>query len=233
MGWGILIITFIGLFIGFVICQEMFAQRHWRGLVANGDRWAIQTLVEAEIDRWRGMRVPKGTNALLWHGIQTAEVASVGRDFINLTASAEGETRAAGGARHEVSSPLEEGMKLAAALIERLFYDVPNVRLDVIRVDVYTTFRAADGTPEQKCILSVLAERADADALPWDDLLPHEIVNRFEANYLPSEHGAALPIDPDPPLRDTEIEGLGPDAGFDSHPPSRNGSSAHDRTVTG
>lgn len=206
MGWGILAVSLIGVFISFVILQETFAQRHWRGLVRNGDTWAIKTLVEQEIERWREMRVPKGVAASLWHGIQTAEVASVGRDFINLICSAEGEYRIVEGRRQEVSSPLDEGMKLAAALLERLFYDVPNVRLHTVRVDVYTTFRSEDGTPEQRCILTTLAERPDADRLPWDDLLPREIISRFESRYQVNEHGAALPIDPGPPLRDEEDE---------------------------
>src|SRR5262249_37751889 len=146
--------------------------------------------------------VPKGVAASLWHGIQTAEVAGVGRDFINLICSAEGEYRIVEGKRQEVSSPLEEGMKLASALLERLFYDVPNVRLSIVRVDVYTTFRAVDGTPEQKCILTTYAERADAERLPWEELLPREILARFETRYELNERGAARPIEPGPPLAD-------------------------------
>jgi hypothetical protein len=208
VGWGIIGISFFGLFISFVILQETFAQRHWRGLVQRGDKWAIKTLVEQEIERWREMRVPKGTNASLWHGIQTAEVASVGRDFINMIASAEGEHRVVEGTRQEVSSPLDEGMKLAAALLERLFYDVPNVRLAEIRVDVYTTFRREDGVPEQRCILTTRAERPDADRLPWDDLRASEIMNRFESRFHRGENGVALPIDPGPPLSAPEDDDI-------------------------
>lgn len=204
MGWGILGVSLLGLFMGFVIVQEMFVQRHWRGLVKHGDRWAIRELVEQEIERWRELRVPKGTGASLWHGIQTTEVAGVGRDFIHLICSAEGEYRVVEGRRQEVSSPLDEGMKLAAALLERLFYDVPNVRLSLVRVDVYTTFRGEDGAPEQRCILTTTAERADADRLPWDDLRPSEIVSRFESRYQLNERGVALPIDPGPALSEEE-----------------------------
>jgi len=86
MGWGILIIMAISLFFGFAIVQETFRQRHWRNLVDGGDRWAIKTLVEEEIGHWRSMRMPKGMNPLLWHGIQAAEVISVGRDVITMMA---------------------------------------------------------------------------------------------------------------------------------------------------
>ncbi len=204
MGWGIIGITFLGIFMGFVIMQEMFSQRHWRRLVNGGDRWAIRTLLEQEIERWRELRAPKGVDASLWHGIQTSEIAGVGRDFVNLICSAEGEYRVIEGRRQEVSTPLDEGMKLAAALIERVFYDVPNVRLSLVRVDVYTTFRGEDGTPEQHCILSTVAERADADKLPWDDLRPNEIINRFESTYRLSETGASLAIDPGPVMTDDD-----------------------------
>ncbi len=223
MGWGILAVTLLGLFIGFVIIQEMFSQRHWRSLVNHGDRWAIRTLIEQEIERWRELRVPKGTDASLWHGIQTSEIAGVGRDFVHLICSAEGEYRVIDGRRREVSSPLDEGMKLAAALLERVFYDIPNVRLALIRVDVYTTFRGEAGTPEQLCILSTVAERVDADKLPWDDLRANEIINRFESSYHLSEGGVALPIDPGPALAEDEPQPTGPeqydDAGSPALPP--------------
>lgn len=207
VGWGILAVTIFGLICAFVIMQETFAQRHWRGLVRRGDTWAIKSLVEAEIERWRGMRVPKGTNAGLWHGVQAAEVASVGRDYINLIASAEGEYHIVDGHRREVSSPLNEGMNLRAALLERVFYDIPNVRLSLVRVDVYTTYRAEDGTPEQRCILTATADRATADPLPWDDLRPSEILARFDARYKLAASGAALPIDPGPVLTDEHEDG--------------------------
>jgi hypothetical protein len=223
VGWGILIVSVISLFFGFAIVQEMFRQRHWRRLVNSGDRWAIRTLVEEEIGRWRNMRMPKGMNPLLWHGIQSAEVINVGRDVITLMATAEAEYRVVGGKPQQVSSPLEEGMKLAAALIERVMYDVPNVSLSVVRVDVYTTFRAEDGTPDQKCILSVVAERADADHLPWEELTPEEIVDRFQSSYRVGANGAALPVDPGPPLSDDGAEGVEQPAEGIILPPSRNG----------
>ena len=206
MGWGILGVSLLGLFLGFVVVQEMFVQRHWRGLVNRGDRWAIRELVEQEIERWREMRTPKGTSASIWHGIQTTEVANVGRDFINLISSAEGEYRVVEGRRTEVSSPLDEGMKLAAALLERLFYDVPNVSLSVVRVDVYTTFRGEDGAPDQQCILSTVGERSVADRLPWDELRPNEIISRFESRFRLGENGALTPIDPGPVLREEDDE---------------------------
>jgi len=226
VGWGILIITVISLFLGFAIVQETFRQRHWRNLVNGGDRWAIKTLVEEEIGRWRTMRMPKGMNPLLWHGIQSAEVISVGRDVITLMATAEAEYRVVGGKPQQVSTPLEEGMKVAAALAERILYDVPNVRLTLVRVDVYTAFRVEDGTTDQRCILSTVADRAIADHLPWEELRPEEIVSRFESRYEVGPNGAAQPIDPGPSLSDDddgETDGAGQVADMLSAPPSRNG----------
>ena len=96
MGWGILAVSVPGLFIAFVILQETFVQRAGTGAgfrCAAATPGLIETLVEAEIERWREMRVPKGVDASLWHGIQSTEVAGVGRDFISLIGSAEGEYR--------------------------------------------------------------------------------------------------------------------------------------------
>jgi hypothetical protein len=227
-----LAISVLGVFIAFVILQETFAQRHWRGLVNRGDRWAIKTLVEQEIERWRDLRVPKGTSPVLWHGIQTAGVVGVGRDFIHLICNAEAEYRLTGGRREEISSPLDEGMKLDAALLERVFYDIPNVRLSQVRIDVFTTFRGEDGTPDQRCILTTVADRADADKLPWDDLRPNEIVARFQSRYELGPNGAALPIDPGPPWAEEEDEPSPPEEANDRAPAELPGPSVPDPTDT-
>jgi hypothetical protein len=210
VGWGILIVTIFGLFCAFVILQATFAQRSWKRLVKQGDRWAIKALIDEEIDHWRRMRVPKGQSATLWRGLGTAEVASDGADYVNMIARAEGEYRIVEGVQKEVSSPLDEGIALAAALLERVFYDIPNVRPRIVRVDIYTSFRGEDGAQTQRCILTVTADRAIADPLPWDDLRSVEILSRFNTRYRRGERSAALPLDPGPPLSDDDDPDGGP-----------------------
>jgi hypothetical protein len=149
------------------------------------------------------MRVPKGTPPTLWHGVQTAALVAVGPDEAHLACTAEGEYRLAGGVSEDLVSPLDAGIRVAARLIEMVMYDVPNLRIGLVRVDVYSTFRTATGAPQPRCILTVTADRAEADDLDWEALRPHEIVGRFESRYHLNDFGVAEPIDPGPPLEGT------------------------------
>jgi hypothetical protein len=193
--WGILIVVIILVFTAYVIVQETRAQMYWRSLVQQGDLDAIRQLLENEVQRWRSERVPKGTPALLWHGVQTIELMDVTASGARVTCNADGEYALVGGRRVETSSPLAEGMKITMKLAEMLLYDVPNVKLDHVQIDVYTSFRDAGGQAEPRCILSTRVERSDIEHLDWEATTPAEFVSlnrgRFAAN------GTALqPIEP-------------------------------------
>ncbi len=203
MQWAVLGLVIFGLILTYIIFQETRAHTYWRGLVQKGDVSAIRALLEQEIERWRTMRVPRGTPASLWHGVQTVDLVAVGPDAAHLTCSAEGEYRIAGGQSQEVTSPLDAGMRVAAKIAELVMYDIPNLRLHEVRVDVYSTFRTERGAPEQRCILSTIADRGTADDIEWDALRPNEIINRFESRYHLNEDGIAGPIDPGPLLEGT------------------------------
>ena len=203
MQWAVLGLVIFGLILTYIIFQETRAHTYWRGLVQKGDVSAIRALLEQEIERWRTMRVPRGTPASLWHGVQTVDLIAVGPDAAHLTCSAEGEYRIVGGQSQEVTSPLDAGMRVAAKVAELVMYDIPNLRLHEVRVDVYSTFRTERGAPEQRCILSTITDRGTADEIEWDVLRPNEIINRFESRYHLNEHGVAEPIDPGPPLEET------------------------------
>jgi hypothetical protein len=207
MQWAVLGIVLFGLILAYVIFQETRAHTYWRGLVAKGDLDAIRMLLDQEIQRWKTMRVPKEVPASLWHGVQTAELVAVGADAAQVSCAAEGEYRFTGGRPKEVTSPLDAGMRVAAKLVEMIMFDVPNLRLSTVRVDVYSTFHASDGVPEQRCILSTVADRYDADEVDWESLRPNEIIARFDSHYLVDERGLAQPIDPGPPLEGTELVG--------------------------
>ena len=203
MQWAVFALILFGLFLTYIIFQETRAHNYWRGLVRKGDVSAIRALLEQEIEHWRTMRVPRGTPASLWHGVQTVDLVAVGPDEAQVACSAEGEYRVSGGQPQEVTSPLDAGMRLAAKLCELILYDVPNLRLGVVRVDVYSTFRDEQGAPVQRCILTTVAGRAEADDLDWEALRPNEIISRFESRYQLNERGIAEPIDPGPPLDGT------------------------------
>lgn len=207
----ILVVLCIGLFLTYVIWQETRSHLHWRSLVAEGNVWAIRELVSAEVEHWHQMRPPRGIPVALWAGVQSVEIVSVGRDHVQVACSTEGEYRMAAGRREQVTSALDAGVRLAGKLLEMLLYDIPEVKLGTVRVDVFSTFHTAEGLPEQRCILSTCAERSAANLLAWDDLSPREVVNHFQSRYYADEHGVVQPIDPPPALPDEPADEMMPD----------------------
>jgi hypothetical protein len=205
MQWAVLGIVLFGLFLTYIIFQETRAHHYWRGLVAKGDLNAIRMLLDQEIERWHTMRVPKGVPASVWHGIQTTELVAVGAEGAQVTCAADGEYRFSAGKPQEVTTPIDAAMRLAAKVAEMILYDVPNLHISEVRVDVYSTFHTPDGATEQRCILSVVADRGTADEIDWESLRPGEIVNRFESRYYVNERGIAEPFDPGDPLEGTVL----------------------------
>ena len=183
MEWGILIIIIILLFTGYVIVQETRAQMHWRNLVEQGDLDAIRQLVEDEIEHWREQRVPRGTPAMLWHGVQTVELLDVTPKAARVSCNAEGEFAVVGGRRIETSSPLQEGMKITKKLAEMLFYDIPNVKLDQAQIDVYTSFRSEMGRADPRCILSTLVSRKVVEHIDWEETAAGDFAELTEARF--------------------------------------------------
>ncbi|HXK34188.1 MAG TPA: hypothetical protein VNM91_09270, partial [Dehalococcoidia bacterium] len=100
------------------------------------------------------------------------------------------------GDRRQVSSALDEGMKVTAKLADMVLYDIPNVRLPYVQVDIYSTYRD-EGGASQRCVLSTYAKREVADVLPWDELDAEQVVRTFDGRYRLDDHGNPLPIDPD------------------------------------
>lgn len=192
---GIIITLSIFLFVGWAVFTEMFQQRYWRKRVESGDLDIITALLQEALSTWRRTRPPRGTPANLWAGIQGAELVAVDQDAATLSASAEPEFRTEGNQRIQVSSALDEAITLAARLLDMLLYDVPNLRLQTIRVDVYATFASANGLPEQRPILSATADRQVADGLTWEALTPEEILGRFDTRFDRQPNGQGAPIE--------------------------------------
>jgi hypothetical protein len=200
---GSIVVLVLFLVTGWAIATEMFQQRSWRRRVESGDEGIARALVEEALAAWSRARPPRGTPASLWAGVQGVQLVSATSEAAIVSASAEGEFRTEGGRRVQVSSALEEAMALAARLVDMLLYDVPNLRLSEVRVDVYSTFTGSDDTPVQKPILTTTALRADADEVAWEAMSPAEVLGRFDTRYERGTAGQAVPI---------ELE-LSPDAG--------------------
>jgi hypothetical protein len=200
--WGIAIamafVFLIFLFIAYVVIQETRAQLHWRGLVEQGDVDAIRTLVSEELTSWKTMRAPKDVPQSLWHGVQSAELLEVKPDAVRISASAEGQYALVSGERREVSSALKEGMRLTVKVADMALYDIPNVKLPYVQVDIYSTFRDEEGASQQ-CILSTIATRELGDQIDWDSLDAEEIVRAFGGRFALDDRGNGIPIDPDAP----------------------------------
>ena len=192
---GIIVFLVIFLGVGWAVSTEMFQHRAWRRRVESGDTDIVGALIEESLAVWRRGRPPRGTASSLWAGVQAAQLIAVEQDGVTLSTSAEGEFRTEGGTRTQVSSALDEAIALAAKLLDMIMYDVPNLRLGYTRVDVYSTFTGADGTPAQRPILTVTADRATADDMTWEALTPEEILGRFGATYERAPNGQPLAIE--------------------------------------
>jgi hypothetical protein len=204
--WGLAfaigVVLLIFIVVGYVVVQGTRVQLAWRELVEKGDVDAIHTLVSDEVTRWKSARMPRAMEASVWHGVQSAEVLEVSPDGVRISASAEGQYALVSGDRREVSSALREGMKLTAKLADMVLYDIPNVKLGYVQIDIYSTYRDDQGA-SQHCILSTKGQRDIADDLDWEELDAEAIVRTFGGRYLLDDRGNALPIDVEPPARNS------------------------------
>ena len=204
--WGLAVAVFFVLlligFVGYIVLQGTRVQMAWRERVEQGDIDAIQVLVSDEIEHWKTMRMPKGTEPSVWRGVQTAELVEVSPTSVRLSATAEGEYVQAAGERRQVNSALGEGMKVTARLADMFFYDIPNVRLPSVRIDIYSTFRDEQGA-SQRCILTTNCERTVASTVDWDETPAEEIVEAFGGEYRLDDRGNALPIEVGAPAKNS------------------------------
>ena len=183
------IFVIVGL-IGLVLFKEIRTHSYWRDLVAANDVHAIRGLLEAEIEHWRQMRPPKGISAAVWAGVQGMELLAADAMHVQITTSAEPEMRVIGGRSQQVATALDIALATAVRITEMVFYDVADYLPQIVRVDVYTTFRDADSaTP-----LSMSADRANAIGLDWD-AETREIALAFNAHYDLGPSGEPRPIE--------------------------------------
>jgi hypothetical protein len=202
--WGLVLmvglIFVILAFVSYIVLQGTRTQMAWRERAAQGDVEVIRTLVADEIERWKTTRMPRGTETSVWHGVQSAQLIDVTPDSVRVAATAEGEYALGGGERREVTPAFQQGLGVTAKLADLLFYDVPNVRLPSVQIDIYSTFRDDRGAT-QRCIISTVCDRAIAADLDWDELHADEIVRAFGGRYLLDDRGNALPITVEDPPR--------------------------------
>ncbi|MBF8286757.1 MAG: hypothetical protein HW393_571 [Dehalococcoidia bacterium] len=204
MEWGILGVAAIFVVVGYIVLQGTRASMAWRKAASGGDVDVIRQILEDAILSWRSIKRPREVAPDVWRGIQSVALVDVAADSAPTGASlgasgscqVESEYRLLDGRWVEVSSPLQEGFAVTACLADMLLYDVPNLRLDSVRIDVHTTFRDAGGTAERACILTTNVRRELAREVDWEEWTPAEIVDAFGGRYRLGERGVALPVDP-------------------------------------
>jgi hypothetical protein len=197
LGIGIVIVVGIFVLVGAIITREAATHRFWRRKVEEGDLEMITQLVQGDVQRWRSERPPKGVPAAVWQGVQGVELLEIQRDVIRASTTAEPQFAFVDGTRRQVTSALAEAKRIVALLAERFFYDIAHVRAERVQIDCYSTFHDANGAAVQRCILTVVAQRADAATIDWDGDSPEVIAEQLGARYQQDGRGEALPIEPD------------------------------------
>jgi len=196
MEWALLAIVVLGAGLAYVVWQGTRAALKYRELAQAGDIPTIREIVEQGLEEWRSAKPPKEVQPSVWRAVQTMELVDVGADYIRVSCVAEGQYRLVDGRWQEVSSPLQEAMAVTAKTTDMLLYELPNLKLDSVQLDVYTTYRDAASTRRQ-CILTCTAHREDARQVDWEGWTPEEIVQSLGARYRLDERGQVLPISPD------------------------------------
>lgn len=192
----IAVIFVIFLVVGWIIVQGTRAQMDWRKAIANGDIPTTQMIVGDEIARWKTMRMPRGTDPGIWHGVQSAELLLVEPRAARVSATADSQYAMVDGRRQEVIDALRQAMRITAKLADMVLYDIPNASLQRVQIDIYSTYRDEAGS-SQRCILTTTCPRDIADGLAWDEMDAEEVVRAFGGRFSLDDHGQPLPVDPD------------------------------------
>ena len=176
---GFLLITAV---VGFAIVSSAFSQRHWKHVIAEGDRPTLVAAVEEAFETFRQMRAPRGVPPADWLGLQSATVVAADRDRCRVTVVVEPDLRVVDGERHEVGPAQAVARRVAVRMVERLLYEIPLARFEAVQVDVYTEYRSAAGAIQTDCLLTTRVSR-------WH--------TREAAAGTPVDPGAAAIIRPD------------------------------------
>jgi hypothetical protein len=87
-------------------------------------------------------------------------------------------------------------MKITMKLAEMMLYDIPNVKLDRVQIDVYTAFRDASGRAEPQCILSTSVERSDVEHIDWEQTAAAEFVTLTSGRFAAEASGRIGKVEP-------------------------------------
>ncbi len=187
---GFLLITAV---VGFAIVSSAFSQRHWKHVIAEGDRPTLVAAVEEAFETFRQMRAPRGAPPADWLGLQSATVVATDRDRCRVTVVVEPDLRVVDGERREVGPAQAVARRVAVRMVERLLYEIPLARFEAVQVDVYTEYRSAAGTIQTDCLLTTRVSRELGSETEWDEQEAGAILALWHTR----EAAAGAPVDPD------------------------------------
>ena len=209
MEWAVAGIGVFFLFLAYIVVQGTRAATAWRKAAAAGDVDVIRRIIEDAIGAWRSMKRPTEVPSEVWRGIQSMEVVEVAADSACVSCQAESEYRLLNGHWVEMANPLQQGMAITARAADMLLYELPHLRLERVQIDIYTTFRQADGTGDRRCVLSTPATREAARQLDWENWTAADIVEALGGRFRLGDSGQPLPIDPQRPSATARRRGNG------------------------
>ena len=189
---GLLLMLPIAAFLGFIITQSFFSQRHWRRIIAEGDLDALRASVLEAFETWRRVRPPPDVPPADWRALMSAELIAADTERCRVSMLAEPDIRVIDGVREEVGPPSDVARRAAVRMAERLLYDIPLARFEAVQVDVYAEYRSAAGDVESECLLTTQVSRNQAVITDWDDDAAPAILKSWSTR----EAAASRDLDP-------------------------------------
>ncbi|MDA0352576.1 MAG: hypothetical protein O3A10_10260 [Chloroflexi bacterium] len=182
MGLGLAITMFlgIGVVLGFMVIQAMFAARKWRSVIRGGDHGALMQLLDLTFEGWRTSRPAKGTPPADFRALHTAALIAADRERIRVSMLAEADVRVVDGKRDEVANEYVVARRAAVRMVERLLYEVPYASFNAAQVDVNLEYRDAAGATLTRCLLTTIARREVAQMSDWRDGDPEELLAEWQ-----------------------------------------------------
>jgi len=200
--------------IGFAIISSAFSQRHWKKVIAAGDRPTLIAALEEAIETFCGMRPPRGIPPADWRALQSAAIVAADRDRCRVSVMVEPDIRVLGGSERRELGPAETvARRVAVRMAERLLYEIPLARFQAVQVDAYTEYRSADGGTQTACLLTTNVTRETAAETDWDEQETAAILAEWHTHE--REPGQTLDPDRDAIITPQEFEAGDGESGRD------------------
>ena len=203
LGLAIIVLLVIGVMLGFLVIQALFAARKWRSVIAHGDHRALMELLDMTFEQWRNARPPKGTPPADSRAMHTVALVAADHGRVRVSMLAESDVKVVDGERDEVASEYVVARRVAVRMVERLLYEVPYAGFEAAQVDVNLEYRDASDAARTRCLLTTIASREVAALSDWEDGAPEELLAEWET--LDGEQGAEPVPDAAPLITAEEV----------------------------